>query len=105
MSGKYRKFCCVVHNVAPGHKSFFEEKIDAKRLAIACEPYPNQDGYHYHIQIEYHNPRSLKSVLTCVINLSTRVVVPRPAEAPDGVWGRVQVDPMRGTWEQSTDYL
>lgn len=103
--GKFRSFCIVIHNVRPDCKPTVVQHVSgAKRSAVALEPYPDQDGFHVHIQVEYANQRHFNSVLKEFQGLSQRIVSPRP-DGEERSWGRVQCDQMRGTFEQATAYL
>lgn len=103
--GKHRSYCIVIHNVKSSCKTVVVEHCQgAKRSAIALEPYPKSDGFHIHIQIEYPNQRWFKSVLNEFIDLSRLIVDVKPVDCETD-WGRVQVDPMKGTFEQATKYL
>jgi len=68
------------------------------------EPYPENEGHHVHVFVSYKSQRSFKSMLSSTKSLSEKIVALRPdGETRD--WGRVQVDQMRGTFEQATAYL
>lgn len=102
---KFRKFCVVFHNVREDCKPHVEAAFQqCSRLVLGVEPYPHQDGFHLHMFIDFGNPRSFKSVLDLMINVSKGIIVPRPA-GTEGDWGRVQVDSMRGSWDQAVAYL
>lgn len=102
---KFRSYCIVIHNVRPDCKPTVVQHVSgAKRSAVALEPYKNQSGFHIHIQIQYVNQRHFNAVLDEFNNLSKKICEIKP-EGEDRGWGRVQVDQMRGTFEQATAYL
>lgn len=101
---KFRSYVIVIHNVRPDCKQTVVHHVSgAKRSAVAVEPY-KESGHHIHIQVEYPNQRHFTSVLKEFKDLSLKIVAHRP-EGIEGDWGRVQVDQMRGTFEQATQYL
>lgn len=102
---KFRKYCVVFHNVREDCKPQLEAAFpQSSRIVIGVEPYPHQNGHHAHMFIDFGNPRSFKNILEIMINISKGIIVPRPAGA-EGDWGRVQVDSMRGSWDQAVAYL
>jgi len=102
---KYPRYSVVIQNVRPDCKQTVLHHVSgAKRSAVAVEPYNHQPGYHIHIFIEFPNQRYKTALLKEYQDLSTKIVAPRP-EGIEGDWGRVQVDQMRGTFEQATQYL
>lgn len=54
--------------------------------------------------VSFKNPRQFKVMLKSCIDFSESVVAPKP-EGEERDWGRVQVDQMRGSFEQATKYL
>jgi len=106
MTTKFRQYCIVVHNVDATHKDDLIKSITGfKNLCVAAEPYPDQAGHHFHIQIEFHNQRSKHAVINYITNITRSFILPIPEPPPEGSWGRVQVDPMYGSWKQAVKYL
>lgn len=102
---KYRQFTIVIHNVRSEIQDEVKEYAQkAKEYVMSVEPYPESDGYHLHLFIQYPNTRSFKSVLTEIQRFAKSVTTERPA-GEDRDWGRVQVDVMRGKFQQAHDYL
>ncbi len=102
---KHRQFTLVIHNVRSEIQNEVKDYAQkAKEYVMSVEPYPESDGYHLHLFIQYTNPRSFKSVLAEVQRFAKTVTTPRPpGEERD--WGRVQCDIMRGKFQQAHDYL
>lgn len=71
---------------------------------MSIEPYPQGNGSHLHLFIQYSNPRSFRAVLNELERFKKRIVVPRP-EDESRDWGRVQLDVMRGRFSQANSYL
>nr|WPR18761.1 MAG: hypothetical protein [Skomarfal virus 29] len=93
---KVRGFSIVLHDVHKGTQA--KADVQAKLLTlkwrqyvIAEEPYNHQDGSHIHIFLQVHNPVHFSAMLKfwCCWWKS----------------GRVQVDAMRGSMAQATDYI
>jgi hypothetical protein len=93
---KSRGFSIVLHDVHKGlvGKPEIQEKIRTlpwRQYVIAEEPYKHQEGSHIHIFLQLRNPVHFTSMLK--------------------IWctwwksGRVQVDVMRGSMAQATDYV
>lgn len=104
---KLRQFSIVLHNVRPDTKPIVESFVatfDPVKSVVAYEPYPEQDGYHCHIFVKFKNSRGFKSTLSHFEIFSKSIIAPKP-EGEERSWGRVQVDQMRGTFEQATAYL
>lgn len=104
---RIRQFSIVFHNVKHDSKLSVENYFTAlspTKLLVAMEPYPQEEGFHIHVFVSFGNPRSFKSVLASCESFSKKIVSPRP-EGEERSWGRVQVDQMRGTFEQATAYL
>lgn len=103
---KYRQYTITIHNVLKERQDKIERHVkkQAKEMVMSIEPYPNEDGYHLHVFIQYANQRSFKSVLKEYEALATKIVAPVP-EGETRSWGRVQVDVMRGRFDQATAYL
>lgn len=104
---KFRSYSIVLHNVKDDSKSSVENHFKASnpiKLLVALESYPESEGYHIHVFVSYKSQRSFKSVLSATQSLSEKIVAPRP-DGETRAWGRVQVDKMRGTFEQATAYL
>jgi len=104
---KFRSFSIVIHNANDSSKSSVENhfrSFSPVKLLVAMEPYPEGEGFHIHVFVSFQNPRSFQSVLTSTQSLSQKVVSDKP-EGETRDWGRVQVDQMRGSFEQATAYL
>jgi hypothetical protein len=71
---------------------------------MSCEPYPEGEGFHLHLFIQYPNQRSFFSVLKELEQMKKKFVAPKPP-GQRGDWGRVQLDPMRGRFDQAHAYL
>lgn len=104
---KHRQFSVVVHNVDEEKtqaiiRDYVSKK--AKEYVMSVEPYPQGDGHHLHLFIQYKNQRSFTAVLNELEKLRDRFIVPRP-EGEERAWGRVQLDPMRGRFNQCEAYL
>ena len=106
MSQKHRQFCIVIHNVKKECESIVNEynAQKAKESILSVEPYPEGNGQHLHLFIQYPNQRSFKSVLREYEMLAKRITEPRPT-GEERAWGRVQVDIMRGRFDQAEAYL
>jgi hypothetical protein len=96
----------VIHNVDQEKTQDIVSKYvkEAKEYVMSIEPYPQGDGYHLHLFIQYRNQRSFKSVLKELQNLSEKIISPRP-DGETRAWGRVQLDIMRGTFQDCVKYL
>jgi len=104
---KFRQFSIVLHNVSSTSKPIVEDYVSSlspTNSVVALEPYPDQDGFHIHIFLKFTNSRSFKSVLNLFKTFAPTVHAPKP-EGEERSWGRVQVDQMRGTFEQAVAYL
>lgn len=87
-----RQFSVVIHDVPTGAKSLVQAALHklAKKYVVALEQYNHQEGYHLHL---FYYLKSPSNILAQV----------RKWEAFK--WGRVQVDPMRGTFDQASVYV
>lgn len=103
---KYRKYNIVFHNVDQEkcQETLVSYGKKAKEYVMSVEPYPQGNGFHSHLSVEYPNQRSFKSVLKEADKLKISFVVTRP-EGETRDWGRVQLEPMRGTFEDNENYL
>lgn len=104
---RIRSFCIVFHNVKDDSKPSIERFFNAfgpTQMLCAIEPYPEDEGFHVHVFVCFKNPRQFAVMLSKCEEFSTKVVAPRP-EGEERDWGRVQVDRMRGSFEQATEYL
>ena len=104
---KIRQFCVVIHNVQKEKtqdivKKYATEK--AKEYVMSIEPYPQGDGFHLHLFVQYKNQRYFRAVLNEFEKLKKRFIAPKP-EGETREWGRVQLEPMRGRFDQCEDYL
>lgn len=107
MSSKYRKFSLVFHNVRDEFKEVATKYFGgAKRVVLALEPYndPTSPGKHLHVFLEYQNPISWGSMKSRCENLVKNMIVDKP-EGIEGSIGRVQVDQMRGSFNDAVAYL
>jgi hypothetical protein len=106
MSSKHRQFCIVIHNVRKEIEDIVNKHNaqKAKESILSVEPYPEGDGQHLHLYIQYPNPRYFKSVLNEYEQLAKRLIEPKPI-GEERAWGRVQVDVMRGRFDQAEAYL
>lgn len=103
---KHRQFSIVFHNVdqEKAQDKLSEYVAKAKEYVMSVEPYPESDGHHAHLFIQFTNQRSFFSVLKELEQLKKKFVLPRP-EGCKTDWGRVQLDPMRGRFDQCRAYL
>jgi len=103
---KYRQFCIVIHNVKENIQHIVEQHNvqKTKEMLMSVEPNPKGDGFHLHLFIQYPNQRSFKSVLNEYNKLAKRLTMPKPI-GEERAWGRVQVDVMRGRFDQANAYL
>jgi len=87
-----RQFSVVIHDVPTGSKSLIQAALHklAKKYVIALEQYNHQEGYHLHLFYYLKSP-------------STILAQVRKWEAFK--WGRVQADPMRGSFDQASVYV
>lgn len=107
MASKYRKFSIVFHNVRDDFKEVASQYFStSKRVVLALEPYKDttSPGKHLHVFVEYNNPLSWSSMKSKCENLSKQYVVEVP-EGTEGSIGRVQVDQMRGRFNDAVAYL
>jgi hypothetical protein len=103
---KFRQYSIVFHNVDKQkcYQVLGQYVKEAKEYVVSVEAYPQGDGSHAHLFIQYKNQRSFKSVLKELEVLKKKFIVPRPpGEERD--WGRVQLDVMRGRFNQAEAYL
>lgn len=105
MPSKHRQYTIVIHNVNEKSQPIVKQyAAQAKEYVMSIEPYPQGDGSHLHLFIQYTNPRSFRAVLNELERFKKRIVVPRPADESRD-WGRVQLDVMRGRFSQANSYL
>jgi len=112
---KHFKYSIVLHNIQAGSKSEIlrhvhripkikkevsgeEEYCDSNGVAL-----PDRPDRHLHVFIEFHNQRHFTSILKLFTNIAKNYRYPEQLE--EGLWGRVQVDPMYGEMEQALGYL
>ena len=102
-----RQFSIVVHNVALGSEVYWTTTTNTMtptRLVLSIEEYPNSPGhYHIHVFIQFKNARTLISIISAFDKFKIGHIIPAPIA--DKVSGRVQVDPMKGSFDQATAYL
>lgn len=103
---KYRKYNIVFHNVDQTKcQEILNQYVkNVKEYVMSVEPYPQGDGFHAHMSVEYSNQRSFQAVLKELEKLKAAFIATRPDDCP-GQWGRVQLDVMRGTFQQNQNYL
>jgi len=102
---KYRKYSIVFHNVKDDSKQkVLNHFQQAKKLVCALEPYNHQEGHHIHVYMEFENQRNFTAILSQCKALVPAIVSNEPP-GHSGEWGRVQVDQMRGNFEQAIKYL
>lgn len=89
---RLRQFSVVIHDVPSGSKSLVQAALHklAKKYVIALEQYNHQEGYHLHL---FYLLKSQSTILAQV------------AKWKAFKWGRVQADPMRGTFDQASVYV
>lgn len=89
---RLRQFSVVIHDVPTGSKTLVQAALHklCSKYVIALEQYNHQEGYHLHLFY------LLKSA-------STKLAQVRKWEAFK--WGRVQADPMRGSFDQASVYV
>lgn len=103
---KHRQYSIVFHNVEKEKSQDILKQYvaKAKEYVLSVEPYPQGEGFHAHLFIQYGNQRSFFSVLKELEILKKKMVCPGPDDCK-GDWGRVQLDPMRGRFSQAEAYL
>jgi cytochrome c553 len=104
---KHRKYTVTIHNVNKDDTIYWHNAItDASRYVTSIEEYPEPEKvghYHLHAFIEYTNARYFKATLKLFENLKRGHIVPAPdAEKTPG---RVQLDAMKGSFDQAIAYL
>ena len=105
MPSKHRQYTIVIHNVDEKSQDIVKHyAAQAKEYVMSIEPYPQGNGSHLHLFIQYSNPRSFRAVLNELERFKKRIVVPRPQDESRD-WGRVQLDVMRGRFSQANSYL
>jgi len=92
MGSRLRQFSVVIHDVPSGSKSLVQAALHklCKKYVIALERYNHQEGYHLHL---FYLCKNASSILREVNRWKAFK------------WGRVQVDPMRGTFDQASVYV
>ena len=104
---KFRQYCIVFHNVENEKSQAivknYASKI-AKEYVMSVEPYPEGDGFHLHLFVQFTSQRYFKTVLKEITKLSKDFITPRP-QGETRSWGRVQLDVMRGRFTQADAYL
>ncbi|UAU46994.1 Rep [Chicken proventriculitis-associated circular virus 1] len=104
---KCRKFSIVVHNVNIQEEAYWNKvtnTLQASQVVNSIEEYPNSPGHHHlHCFVEFTNARSLQSILKLFDNFKNGHILPAPDESKTP--GRIQVDPMKGSFQEATAYL
>ena len=103
----FRQYSIVVHNVDNEKTQGIVENYvrkNAKEYVMSVEAYPQGNGFHLHLFLQYPNQRHFKKVLKEVEALAKEFITPRPEGETRG-WGRVQLDVMRGRFSQADEYL
>ena len=105
-----RKYVSVVHNITLGNKTKIITKIGETYpllyYALAEEEYSaakDAGKHHMHLQLQFQNPVSKTKLLKLL-----EKIVPRDTSIDEQTLskkGRIQIDIMRGTIEQATQYL
>lgn len=104
---KIRKYNVVFHNVDNEKaQATLLKYVDAKakEYLLSVEPNPRGDGYHAHLTIEYKVQRYFKPVLKELQKMIVPAITPRP-EGETRCWGRIQLEPTRGTLQDNLAYL
>ena len=103
---KFRQYSIVFHNVDKKkcYEVLGQYVQEAKEYAMSVEAYPQGNGSHAHLFIQYKNQRSFKSVLKELEVMKKKFVIPRPPDE-ERDWGRVQLDVMKGRFNQAEAYL
>lgn len=104
-----RGFSIVIHNVFEKEQPYWERVIQGLKYdetVVSVEEYPESPGqYHCHIFTNHKNPCSKVKLLNYLQQNQTGHIDER-IPAPEGKkLGRIQVDPRRGTMQESTAYL
>lgn len=108
---KFRTWTIVFHNVLENSKPQFKDRFsrvfNIKRVLLAEELYNHTPGQHLHVFMETQNQISFKSCLSKLEGLKLGLVEEGEFEFEGTISkkGRVQLDRMRGTFEQATAYL
>lgn len=64
MPSKHRQYTIVIHNVNEKSQPIVKQyAAQAKEYVMSIEPYPQGNGSHLHLFIQYSNPRSFRAVL------------------------------------------
>lgn len=100
---RYRKWCIVIHNVRDLPEEIKASFKTAIRLAYSVEPYNHQTGNHVYIFAEFKNPRYKHALLKDMNVLSSSLR--DPEASGEGSIGRVQLEQMRGNFDQAMKYL
>jgi hypothetical protein len=103
---KHRQFSIVFHNVdeKKTQDTLKQYVAKAKEYVMSVEAYPQGEGFHAHLFIQYNNQRSFFSVLKELEILKKKIICPRPEDCIYD-WGRVQLDVMKGRFSQAEAYL
>lgn len=106
---KLRGFSIVVHNVHDSDQAYWEQvfqKLQPKNCVISIEPYPKSNGHHMHVFAQWEHPRSKFQMLKYIKNAQKPENIDIISNADHvSVKGRIQVDQMRGTFQEATAYL
>lgn len=100
-------FSIVIHNVIPSSKEVMERFCaDQSPLwsIVSHEPYPSGPGHHLHIYIRFKHQRSSLKWFNFHSNHRTKLIDPEDGAA-EGEWGRIQVDPLKGSKDDCLKYL
>jgi len=104
---KCRKFSIVIHNVNIQDEPYWAnvtKTLQASQVVISIEEYPNSPGHHHlHIFVEFVHARSFQSLLKLFENFKIGHILPAPDESKTP--GRIQIDPMKGSFKEATAYL
>lgn len=108
---KIRNFSICFHNVKndPSPKPFVDKIFDSKnpdKYTSGLEPNPeeNGEGFHFHVFVFFKSAHHFTAILKLCKEISTKITAPKP-EGEERDWGRVQVDPCYGTFQDCVNYL
>lgn len=103
---KLRRASIVVHNLEPSvRENLFKGifNLGCEKILYSMERYAdNSPGQHIHCFLAFKNPRSKKRLLSD-LKLLTQCYIKTGDK--EGQYGRIQVDPMRGSFNDAYKYL
>ncbi|AXQ66113.1 MAG: replicase [Cressdnaviricota sp.] len=104
---KFRDYSIVIHNVRSDVTPLtndFVKTLNCKKYVSSVEPYPSSEGHHLHVFIYLNNQVTFKSLLK-KLKLFSKTIITDPPAISKGEHGRVELDRLKGSWEQATAYL